>query len=302
MGKPPVVHHFRPQTADGLPVELQRLDARHVLHRMGLHGHSFFELIFIDAGGGPHRVGADLYPTRRGQLFILPPGEVHDCSHLGPATEGWVLLLTHEELDGLLATSRAHASIRPSRHPLLAPFFALGRSGQRVIDVGPDAERWSQRFANLDAEFRDAKPGYRHAIQAHLSLTLLDLVRATSQPAAIQSPDVAEPLLQDALAFIEDKHRGPITTQDVARAVDRSVAHLTTAMRRRTGLTVGDWILECRMATGRRFLITTALTLDAIADETGYSGADAFSRAFRRSHRLSPEAWRRAHRNMPPYI
>jgi hypothetical protein len=40
MGKlsPPPIHPFVPQTADALPVELQRLDGDHVLHRMALHG------------------------------------------------------------------------------------------------------------------------------------------------------------------------------------------------------------------------------------------------------------------------
>ena len=61
-------------------------------------------------------------------------------------------------------------------------------------------------------------------------------------------------------------------------------------MRVRTGLTTGEWIAEQRMAEARRLLAGTGLDLGTIADRTGYSGADALARAFRRTHRLTPAA------------
>ena len=299
--KLPPIHVFVPQTTDALPVELQRLDQDHVLRRMGLHGHTFFEVILIEQAGGPHRVGSELHPTRPGTVFVIPPGELHDCTALGPAM-GWVLLFTHEALDGLAAASRAYASHWPSHHPLLSPFLMLGRRPQPPLSLSAaDGPRWSERFRLMARELEERPPGYRYGVQAHLSLVLLDVLRLAGPTYVLDRAQAVDPLLAAAFDFIEHSHSQPISAQDVARAVGRSVAHVTTAMRLRTGLTAGEWIAERRMAEARRLLAGTGLDLDTIADRAGYSGADALARAFRRTHRLTPAVWRLAHQGQPPY-
>lgn len=300
--QPPPIHPFVPQTTDALPVELQRLDRNHMLHRMGLHGHTFFELILIEQASGPHRVGRTAYPTEPGALFVIPPGELHDCTALGLEATGWVLLFTHEALDGATTASRAYASHWPSHHPLLFPFLALGRKGRPPVSV-PDADRprWSERFRLMARELDDRPPGYRYGVQAHLSLVLLDVLRLVDASGGQDVSQAADPLLGAAFDFIERGYARPISAQDVARAVGRSTAHLTTTMRLRTGLTAGEWIAERRMAEARRLLVGTELDLAAIADRAGYSDTDTLARAFRRAHRLTPAAWRQAHRGQPPY-
>ena len=298
----PPIHPFVPQTKDALPVELQRLDRDHVLHRMGLHGHTFFELVLIEQAGGPHRVGRTAHPTAPGTLFVIPPGELHDCTALGLAATGWVLLFTHEALDGAATASRAYAPHWPSHHPLLSPFLALGCKGRPPVSVpAADRPRWSERFRSMARELDERPPGYRYGVQAHLSLVLLDMLRLAGGPGGLDGAQVADPLLGAAFDFIERGYARPISARDVARAVGRSTAHLTTTMRLRTGLTAGEWIVERRMAEVRRLLVGTGLDLAAIAGRAGYSDIDALARAFRRAHRLTPAAWRQAHRGQPPY-
>jgi AraC-like DNA-binding protein len=291
-----------PQSADAPPVEVQRLDRNHILHRMGLHGHTFFELIFIEHAGGLHRLGRMAIPAEAGALFIITPGELHDCTALGAAVTGWVLLFTHEALDGAASLSRAYAPHWPSHHPLLSPFLALGRKGKfATIVSGEDRSRWSERFRLMAQELQNRPSGYRYAVQAHLNLMLLDIRRFDDGPDGHDNPTLADPLLGAAFEFIERCYARPISAQDVARAVKRNTAHLTTTMRLRTGLTAGEWITERRMAEARRLLVGTGLDLAAIAERAGYSNTDALARAFRRTHRLTPAAWREAHRGQPPY-
>ena len=302
MRQTPPIHPFVPQAADAPPIEVQRLDGNHVLHRMGLHGHTFFELIFIEQAGGLHRVGRTVHPAEAGTLIIIPPGELHDCSALGADVTGWVLLFTHEALEGATTLSRAYSPQGPSRHLLLSPFVALGRRGGRTATVSAkDGQRWSQRFRLMADELDGRTTGYRYGVHAHLSLTLLDLLRLNDGPGDCDDTTRADPLLGAAFDFIERCYARPISAQDVARAVKRNAAHLTTTMRRRTGLTAGEWIMERRMAEVRRLLVGTGLDLAAIADRSGYSNPDALARAFRRAHRLTPAAWREAHRGQPPY-
>ncbi|HXV92346.1 MAG TPA: AraC family transcriptional regulator, partial [Pseudonocardia sp.] len=101
-------------------------------------------------------------------------------------------------------------------------------------------------------------------------------------------------------AAIERRYREPISLRDVARAVSLSPGHLTTTVRIRTGRTVQEWITERRMADARRLLVETDLAVAEVARAVGYDAAGYFTRVFRRSHGVTPRAWRRAERGTAP--
>ncbi|HEX2285899.1 MAG TPA: helix-turn-helix transcriptional regulator, partial [Mycobacterium sp.] len=88
------------------------------------------------------------------------------------------------------------------------------------------------------------------------------------------------------------RHAEPLSLRDVAREVGMTPGHLTTVVRRRTGRTVQDWIIERRMAESRRLLADTDLPVAEVARRVGISDPGYFSRLFRRTHGTSPRTWR----------
>ncbi|MGC1293442.1 MAG: hypothetical protein WA869_00250 [Alloacidobacterium sp.] len=64
--QPAATYGFAPQSTDGVMIEIQRLNQNHVLTRMGLHGHTFFELIYFERGGGTHALGGVFGRYRKG--------------------------------------------------------------------------------------------------------------------------------------------------------------------------------------------------------------------------------------------
>ena len=169
-------YSFAPQSADGVMIEVQRLNRDHVLTRMGLHGHTFFELIYFERGGGSHALGGIRSPVEPGCLFVVCPGELHDCAEIGRA-EGWVLLFTRSALEQSpesLAFSREWLP----KHPLFDPFLSLAIRRRNPLRIpNQDWPRWSQRLTSLDAELRNKSVHYRHASRALLHLILVDLAR-----------------------------------------------------------------------------------------------------------------------------
>jgi AraC-like DNA-binding protein len=83
-----------------------------------------------------------------------------------------------------------------------------------------------------------------------------------------------------------------MSLRDVAREVGMTPGHLTTVVRRRTGRTVQEWIIERRMAEARSLLADTDLPVAEIARRVGMSDPGYFSRQFRRTHGTSPRSWR----------
>src|ERR1700734_1987896 len=153
---------FAPQSTDGVMIEVQRLNRDHVLTGMGLHGHTFFELIYFERGGGTHFLGGMRSPVQQGSLFVVCPGELHDCAEIGRA-EGWILLFTRAALEQN-SESLAFSREWLPRHPLFDPFLSLAIRHHNPLRIAKqNRQRWSQRFSSLDAELRDKPAHYRPA-------------------------------------------------------------------------------------------------------------------------------------------
>jgi AraC family transcriptional regulator, transcriptional activator of pobA len=280
---------FAPQSDDGVMLELQRLNRDHVLTTMGLHGHTFFELIYFDQGGGTHVLGGIKSKAREGSLFVVCPGDLHDCTNIGDA-EGWVLLFTRSALEQS-PESLAFSQEWLPKHPLFDPFLSLAIRSRNPLRIArEDRTRWSQYLNSLDAELKNKPAHYRHAARALLHLILVELARLL-EPAERRVDD--DPVLQDVFSFIDAQFRKPISLADVARSLGRTPAHLTTIVRRKTGLTVGGWIAERRMAHARTLLQTgPRQKTDDLSLACGYDDPSHFLRSFKRMHGASPAQWR----------
>jgi YesN/AraC family two-component response regulator len=103
----------------------------------------------------------------------------------------------------------------------------------------------------------------------------------------------SDPLLSEVFNFIEANYHRQITLCDVAVAVGYSSTYLTNLVRRQTGQTVQNWIIERRMAAIRTLLLETDETVEEIATKVGYHSVAHFFRQFRQHHHTSPQAWRR---------
>ncbi|MBE9042973.1 response regulator [Pleurocapsales cyanobacterium LEGE 10410] len=92
--------------------------------------------------------------------------------------------------------------------------------------------------------------------------------------------------------FIEANYHQPLELKEVAAALGYSPAYLTCLVRQKTGRTVKQWIIECRMDTARQLLLNTEQSVTQIAKKTGYIDTGYFIRQFKRLHGTSPQLWR----------
>lgn len=135
--------------------------------------------------------------------------------------------------------------------------------------------------------------------KAHETLTQLNNHQNVSEPSPIQSTKSSifpsNPKLAQVFHFIETNYHQSITLCDVAQAVGYSSAYLTNLVRRQTGTTVNDWIVERRLVEACTLLRETEKTVNEIAEEVGYQNLGHFFRQFRRRYGTTPQAWRHAH-------
>jgi AraC family transcriptional activator of pobA len=265
------VYQYRADS-DTPPVSVVRISQTDDLER-GVHIHEFPVLWYADTAG---------------LVYVVAPGAAIDPGGVPHRDDGVGVFFDPAALDG------EGRSPWPSwrAHPLLFPFVHGQSSGLLHLKV-PAARQpvWTAVIGSIETELAERQEGYRQAALAHLTLLLIDVARLAGDVVGDLRRS-GEPLLAEVFTVI-DRHRGePLSLSDVARELGMTPGHLTTVVRRRTGRTVQEWIIERRMAEARSLLSDTELSVAEVARRVGMSDPGYFSRQFRRTHGASPRAWR----------
>jgi AraC-like DNA-binding protein len=228
------------------------------------------------------------YARTTGLAYVVAPGTAIDPGQVPHRDDGVGVFFDPAALDG------KGRSPWPSwrRHPLLFPFVHGQSSGLLQLTV-PAARQpvWDNVIDSIEAELAARKEGYRQAALAHLTLLLIDVARLAGDVVGDLRRS-GEPLLAEVFTVIDRRLGEPLSLRDVAHELGMTPGHLTTVVRRRTGRTVQEWIIERRMAEARSLLSGTELPVSDIARRVGMSDPGYFSRLFRRTHGASPRDWR----------
>jgi len=270
----------------GVPIYQYRTDPetspvsvhRHIgdLGERGRHIHDFPALWYVPAAG---------------LVYVAAAGEVLDPGQLENLDAGVAVFFDPAALgeDGRSPWPAWRG------HPLLFPFLHGLSGGVLRLEV-PASRRplWDNAVSSIEAELAARQEGYRQAALAHLTLLLIDLARLAVDVVGDLRRS-GEPVLAEAFAVIDRRHTEPLSLRDVAREVGMTPGHLTTIVRRRTGRTVQEWIIERRMAEARNLLSKNDIPIQEVARRVGISDAGYFSRLFTRTHGIPPRKWRGNH-------
>jgi AraC family transcriptional activator of pobA len=235
-----------------------------------------------------HDFPALWYRPAVGTVYVAAAGKVLDPEALSDLEGGVGLLFDPAALD------QDGRSPWPTwrTHPLLFPFLH-GQSGGLLRLELPKSRRpnWNSAIESIETELAERRDGYQQAALAHLTLLLIDLARLAGDVVGDLRRS-GESMLAEVFAVIDRRHNERLSLRDVAHEVGMTPGHLTTVVRRRTGRTVQEWIIERRMAEARKLLMDNHITIQEAARRVGISDPGYFSRLFRRTHGMSPRDWR----------
>lgn len=266
------------------------------LATVGAHTHDFLVLYYAHVAQGTVRIDDRTWTVADGDLFVIAPGQVVSSSDpfAEVTSDGWTVWFPADVVRP--GMPGAYSSWRT--HPLLFPFAQGSNRAQRLPVPPVDRGSLMERFAALDAEIRTRRDGHQEAALAHLTLLLVTVARLTTDLADhLRCAD--EPLLAAVFEAIEARYHQPISLADIAADLALTTGYLTTAVRRKTGRTVTQWITQRRMQQARLLLTETDLAVSAISRRVGYPDTSYFSKRFRARHGVTPTQWREA---APPAV
>ncbi|MGE3809982.1 MAG: helix-turn-helix domain-containing protein [Candidatus Nanopelagicales bacterium] len=238
------------------------------------HRHDDVELLLplggsavVEHAGGRHDVPADV-------CAVLWAGLPHRVSENDEGTSvAWLTVPLAEVLGW----------------PLPASFTAdLLRGGAVLMDAPP-------RLALAMADWqRESRAGSASARAVRLEAQAW-LTRAASASRA-STPDRPDDAATAMLALISQRFREPLRVADVAAAVHLHPSTASAVFREATGVTIGEYLAQCRVAEAQRLLIQTDATTAEVAQRAGFGSTSRLYERFARDCGTSPAAYRRTMR------
>ncbi|CAB3629423.1 AraC family transcriptional regulator [Achromobacter marplatensis] len=114
-----------------------------------------------------------------------------------------------------------------------------------------------------------------------------------SQFSALLALEPKSDRIQKALDFAKQNLRRDLTVEDMANAASLSARQFSRAFRAETGQSPAKAVENLRVEAARVLMEQGRLSMDTIADETGFADRERMRRAFLRSFGQPPQAMRR---------
>lgn len=108
-----------------------------------------------------------------------------------------------------------------------------------------------------------------------------------------------DPVLAPALSLLHQDPARKWTVPDLAAGAAVSRSLLDERFRRDLGRSPIRYLTDWRMHLAEDPLMTSGTGVGAVSRRVGYESEEAFSRAFKRRHGLSPSRWRSARDGAP---
>lgn len=268
------------------------------------HRHEYFQIQFNLGGDTTHFIGNVERPFPRNALAFILPHRVH---LIPPPAEGHFLLLNFDQnflFPHLACSPLDLEDVSIQQAPELSPF----RFQQHVDyvlegEALSDARQLFQRMRRLDGrrEF-----GTREYLKGCLLQLIAIVCQAYAGPlTALAQGNAARASRRAALARMSEyvrKHLADprLNLKTVAGATYLSPNYLTHWLRKETGKTFSELVLERRMHLARTLLLNSDRAVGEIAVLCGFADEAYFSRRFRQAHGLPPGQFRRRESSARP--
>ena len=246
------------------------------------------ELCVTLAGRGTQHSGERTMEMETGSVFFFPAGQIH----ISDAAAGTAGLL------GVVYFSPSYFKIeRPSEREGFETFRLLGQAalaGGNKLELSAAAEAEAARLYRRGREEEETRrKGWQMAVRSVMANLALLLLRDLSLP--VEAGDGgADPRIVKAVLYLENNFAANPAVDRLAEVGGLSRSRFHALFKRETGQCMKDYANKLKCAAAAELLLRTALSLEVVAERTGFNSMGCFFSVFKLSLGTTPQKFRAA--------
>lgn len=99
-------------------------------------------------------------------------------------------------------------------------------------------------------------------------------------------------LIQKAISFLKINYSQPLNLEKLSQYCFVHPAHLSRQFKKETGVTLTDFLNKIRIAEAKKNLRIERVSIELIAENSGFSDAGYFTRVFKKAEGMTPSQYR----------
>lgn len=246
------------------------------------HIHPYYEIFYLVNGDCTFFINHDIYKLNKGDLVIVPEGELHKSTYPQRGfSEQYCLCFKDNNLEWLkdiIGGEIVNASLK------------MG-----VISI-PEKRRDYVEALMKKMLFESKEHDILSAafIKIGLIELLLFIIRCQRfEQNVIKEIDVDNQLMQQIATYIYNNYNQKITLEHMADKFHISKSYLSKKFKSVTGFGFKEYLVNVRIKNACTLLLDTNKSITDIAFECGFNDSNYFGDAFRHVKGMSPNKYRR---------
>ena len=246
-----------------------------VVEDFPLHWHDFYELEFVCSGRAVQVINGNVYDSAPGTAVLLSPADFHSY-RLTPSQEP--LVMFNVKFSDLIIPEQIRTELCALNQPLVCSIEKI----KPILD-------------GILEEYQKNEYGRDQYIRAGITQLCILLLRSGQNAGLLRtaSDSGVHTSIQQAVLYIRNHYRGPITVEEVAKVVRLTPNYFSEYFKKQTGIKFSSYVQKMRLEFAASLLQMSDLSVKQIASTSGFNSAAYFSNAFKDCFGVSPEQFRK---------
>lgn len=252
------------------------------------HYHDCHQILFVTRGSALVLVNGEESLLAAGSILITSRFESHSVGEMSDDYERFVLRIDPRAV-----------TVDKNDNRIFSLLFNRPQGFCRVIDISDEKNFFLELFGRITAERASEKELGAQLLDAYLSELLILLYRRLPEGMSGMYEENFE-IISDIQHRFERDYQKSFSLKLLAKEYSISVSYLSHRFKLSTGVSVMEYLLDCRLAAAKKKLASTDMSIGEIVESCGFCDNSNFTRTFRRKTGLTPSQFRKKYRRARP--
>lgn len=241
------------------------------------HFHEYCEIILVTEGHATIEINDRDYDVKKGDIVIYNPYDMHSEKSL------------HTENFKFIFFAIDRFEIKNLKKNCLVP-----NDCKRIYQTGDSYELLYAFFNRMLIEIDEKKRYYGEILKELTRTALMYIIRVILADEHPINPYYTDNTLNIALDYIENNLAGDLSLDNIADNCFVSKYYLSHLFAGYKNMSIGRYVLECRLKHAKTLLVTTDKKVSQIGEAVGFNESGYFCRVFKKEVGCTPLEFRNA--------